>query len=294
VTLESAERAEEPLISVIVPVRNGLPWLEDQLTALVAQQCPEAWEVVVADNGSSDLSRSVVQGFADLGHRVGCVDASAVRGPAAARNAGVRAAEGELLAFCDADDVVQPGWLAACVKALGDADIAGGVFDSWSLNGVPAPSPKVFAVPPALRQFGFLPAGLSSNLAVRREAFDEVHGFAEDLTVGEDTDLCWRMQLRGYRFVVAEDAVVARRDRSGFAKVLVRFTAYGRCGPVLYRRYRESGQKRELAVAAKSWVWLVWSIPRLAYRDRRIKWAEIAGWRAGRLFESIKQGVFFP
>lgn len=293
-TLESFERTAGPLISVIVPVRNGLPWLEDQLKALVAQQCRQTWEVIVADNVSTDLSVSVVQGFADLGHPVRFVDASAVHGPAAARNAGVRAAAGELLAFCDADDIVQPGWLAACVEALANADLVGGVFDSWSLNGLQAPCPRVFALPPAMRQFGFLQAGLSSNLAVHREAFDEVHGFAEDLTVGEDTDICWRMQLRGYKFVVAEDAVVARRDRSGFAKVLARFTAYGRCGPVLYRRFKGSGQKRELTVAAKSWAWLVLSIPRLAYRDRRIEWAEIAGWRAGRLFESVKQGVFFP
>jgi GT2 family glycosyltransferase len=283
VTSESAEPVHNPVISVIVPVRNGLPWLEEQLAALTAQDCPEAWEVIVADNGSTDRSMNVVQEFADRGHRVRSLDASAVRGPAAARNAGVRGAAGELLAFCDADDVVQAGWLAACVKALHDADVAGGVFDSWTLNGREAPSPPAFAVPPAMRQFGFLEAGLSSNLAVRRQAFDEVGGFSEDLTVGEDTDLCWRMQLCGYRFSVASEAVVARRDRSGFGQVLNRFVAYGRCGPVLYRRYRDSGAKREVAVAAKSWLWIVVSVPWLARRDLRIKWAEIAGWR-----------VFFP
>jgi hypothetical protein len=179
-------------------------------------------------------------------------------------------------------------------KPAGSRRVAGGVFDSWSLNGLEAPSPSIFATPPALRQFGFLEAGLSSNLAVRRAAFDEVGGFDESLHVGEDTDLCWRLQLRGYRFKVAGDAVVARRERSGFQQVLRRFTAYGRCGPVLYRRYRKSGQKPEFALAAKSWAWLIVSVPRLAHRDQRTRWAEIAGWRAGRLYESVRQRVFFP
>jgi GT2 family glycosyltransferase len=294
VTAVSADNAGKPKISVIVPVRNGMPWLSEQLTALARQDCPERFEVIVADNGSTDRSVSLVDEMARGGQAVRSVDASAVRGPAAARNAGVRAATGDLLAFCDADDVVQPGWLGACVKVLDQADIAGGVFDSWSLNGLDAPSPPVFATPPALRQFGFLEAGLSSNLAVRRAAFEQVGGFDESLHVGEDTDLCWRLQLAGYRFEVAEDAVVARRERSGFQQVLRRFTAYGRCGPVLYRRYRDSGQKHELALAAKSWAWLFVSVPQLVHHDQRIRWAEVAGWRAGRIYESLRQRVFFP
>ena len=45
------------MISVIVPVRNGMPWLDHQLRALAEQECHEAWEVVVADNNSTDRSR---------------------------------------------------------------------------------------------------------------------------------------------------------------------------------------------------------------------------------------------
>jgi glycosyltransferase involved in cell wall biosynthesis len=55
------------------------------------------------------------------------VDASKTIGPGATRNAGARAAKGELMAFCDADDVVQPGWLAGHMTALATADLVGGV-----------------------------------------------------------------------------------------------------------------------------------------------------------------------
>ena len=129
--------SEPPLISVVMPVRNGMPWIEHQLRALAAQQSAVDWEVVVADNGSDDGTRSCVERWSERDPRIHLVDASARRGAAAARNIGVRSARGRLLAFCDADDVVRPGWLASMSAALADADLVAGVFDFGALDGVP-------------------------------------------------------------------------------------------------------------------------------------------------------------
>ena len=85
------------MISVIVAVRNGMPWLEEQLRALAEQQCNEPWEVVVADNGSTDESRLVVEEWANRAPMIRLIDASKVRGPGAARNAGVRTARGRAI-----------------------------------------------------------------------------------------------------------------------------------------------------------------------------------------------------
>jgi len=284
---------DAPAISVVIPVRNGMPWLEEQLRAVLDQQCEETWEVVVSNNGSTDESARLVEELIAQGRPIRLVDASAVRGPGATRNVGVKAAKGELLAFCDADDVVQAGWLQACVRALLQADATGGLTDYWSLNDVQAPDPPVPQIPPAQAQFGFLDAAMSSNLAVRREVFDQLNGFDEGLMVGEDTDLCWRIQLSGYRFSVS-DAVVARRERAAVRDVFRRYVAYGRCGPVLYRRHRSSGLRSEPRAALRAWAWLLLSLPRLRRSEFRVKWVEIAGWRSGRLIESAKQGVFFP
>ena len=281
------------MISVIVPVRDGMPFLEEQLRALAEQECHEPWEIIVADNNSTDESRSVAEAWADRLPRMHVVDASKVRGPGAARNAGVRAAQGELLAFCDADDVVHPGWLTAHVLALAEAELSAGVFDAWSLNGLRTPSAHTYAAPPAMTLFGFLPAAGSGNLALRRRVFEEVGGFAEDLMTGEDFDLSWRSQLSGHRLILNTDAVVARRDQRGFKAVFRRYAAYGRCGPILYRRFRADGLRPELVVAAKTWVWLVLSTPRLLQTDFRDRWARIAGWRTGRLVESVQQRVLF-
>jgi glycosyltransferase involved in cell wall biosynthesis len=279
------------MISVVVPVRNGMPWLEQQMTALLEQECPEPWEVVIADNGSTDGSQDVGHHWADRHEEIRWLDASARRGPAAARNAGVRAARGELLAFCDADDIAQPGWLAACVKALAEADVMAGIFDFSSLNGGPRSAPQ----PAAMGQFGFLPAGLSANLAVRRKALEAVGGFAEELFVGEDIDLCWRLQLDGYRFVIDPGAVMSKREPPDFRAVFHQASAFGRCGPTLYRRYRSAGAHRDLAGAAKSWLWLILHLPGLAIgTGPRTQWARAAGMRTGRLVGSIRERVFFP
>ena len=283
-------RNDLPLISVVVPVRNGMPWLEHQLRALAAQQIGVDWEVVVAENGSDDGTRTCVQRWSELCPRIHLVDASARRGAGAARNIGVRAARGSLLAFCDADDVVRPGWLASMTTALADADLVAGVFDFSALDGVPTSIP----VPAATRQLGFLPFALGANLAVRREVFEAVQGFCEELSPEEDVDLCWRLQLAGYRFAVTSDAIVEKRERAGVRPMLRAAWAYGRCGPRLYERYRADGMRRDIRGAAKAWVWLVVNSPGLANPKRRRQWVRTFGIRAGRLAASVHQRVIFP
>jgi glycosyltransferase involved in cell wall biosynthesis len=281
------------VISVIVPVRNGMPWLEQQLRALAEQECHEPWEVIVADNNSTDGSGLVAQEWADRCHMMRVVDASAARGPGGTRNVGAAVAKGDLLAFCDADDVVYPGWLTAHVLALNDADLSAGVFDHWSLNGRSAPTPLAYAPPPAMTMFAFLPAAGSGNLAIRRHAFQDLGGFAEDLMTGEDLDLSWRAQLLGHRFVLNPDAVLARRDQQGFNAVLRRYASYGRSGPALFRRFREEGLRRDLVLAAKTWIWLAVSTPRLLRPEFRDHWARVAGMRTGRLVASVRLKVLF-
>src|SRR5579884_898457 len=120
------------LVSVIVPSYNAGAWLEQQLEAVVSQDYDGPYEVIVADNGSADAAAAgrLAARFSAL--RI--IDASHRRGPGAARNAGVRAARGDFLAFCDADDVESAGWLRALVASAGDADVVGGRLDGERLN----------------------------------------------------------------------------------------------------------------------------------------------------------------
>ncbi len=279
-----------PLISVVMAVRNGMPWLEEQFLALSLQQVPCDWEVVVADNGSSDGTRTCVELWSEREPRIRLVDASARLGAGAARNIGVQSADGRMLAFCDADDVVQPGWLAGMLTALADADLVAGVFDFGSLQGRAVSDP----IPAATGQMGFLPFALGANLGVRRDAFEAANGFCETLSAGEDIDLSWRLQLAGYRFAVGEKAVVAKRERTGAREAFRATWIYGRCDTLLYRNYRARGMRPDLRGAAKAWVWLVVASPGLAIPSRRRQWMRALGVRIGRLAGSMTHHTFFP
>ncbi len=73
---DEQQASGRPLVSVVVPVRNGLPWVEHQLRALAAQRMAVDWEVVVADNGSGDGTRSCVERWSERYPHIRMVDAS--------------------------------------------------------------------------------------------------------------------------------------------------------------------------------------------------------------------------
>jgi GT2 family glycosyltransferase len=244
----------------------------------------------VADNGSDDGTRSCVERWSERDPRIRVVDASARPGAGAARNIGVQSARGRMLAFCDADDVVLPGWLAAMVAALADSDLVAGVFDFSSLNGGPTSDPT----PAATRQMGFLPFALGANLGVRRDAFEAVHGFCETIPPSEDTDLSWRLQLAGFQFAVTPAAAVAKREHAAGKPTFHAAWAYGWCAALLFRHYRAEGMRRDLRGAAKAWVWLVGASPGLVRPSRRRQWVRTFGIRTGRLAGSVKHHAFFP
>ena len=288
--VDALSRSRPPMVSVVIPVRNGMPWLEEQLCAVVGQKLTAEWELVVADNGSEDGTRACVQRWSQKAPRIRFVEAAHHIGPGAARNAGVSASYGSLLVFCDADDVVQPDWLDHIVAALADNDVVSGVYDF----GATARGLEQAPIPAATSQMGFLPFGLGANLAVHREAFQAVSGFRENFTVGEDIDLCWRLQLAGYRFAVEQTAVVRKREPVDEWSRLRKAWSYGTCGAVLYRHYRTDGMRPNLRAAAKSWLWLLLNVPRLFSRDIRRQWLRTIAVRTGRLAGSVTQHGFFP
>jgi glycosyltransferase involved in cell wall biosynthesis len=82
-------------LSVVIPCFNGAGTISRALDALVRQEFDQEWEIVIADNGSTDNTRDVVAGYQADHPNIRIVDASEMRGPSYARNAGVRSAHGE-------------------------------------------------------------------------------------------------------------------------------------------------------------------------------------------------------
>ena len=116
-------RTSSPRVSVVVPHYHDLARLGLCLDALVRQNyAADRVEIIVADNGSPAGEAAVREAIAGRARLVLAPE----KGAGPARNAGAAAAEGEVLAFTDADCVPEPGWLAAGVAALAGADLVGG------------------------------------------------------------------------------------------------------------------------------------------------------------------------
>ena len=105
-------------LSVIIPCYNAAPTIAAQLDALTGQCWMHQWEVIVVNNHSTDGSMEVVERYRTRLPHLRIVDAFARRSRPYALNVGAAAATGESLAFCDADDEVGPGWVAAIGDAL--------------------------------------------------------------------------------------------------------------------------------------------------------------------------------
>ena len=182
-------------LSVIVPVRNDAVRLGRCLASLGAGLGLRNTEVIVADNGSNDRSPQVA---VEMGARVISLPGLKV---SALRNSAAREANGELLAFVDADHELGSNWTAAAVDAMGD--------DSVGAAGARyMPPPGGTWVQEAYGLLRGRTSGVgdtdwlgSGNMVVRRTAFEQVGGFDASLEACEDVDLCRRLRSAGFRII---------------------------------------------------------------------------------------------
>lgn len=229
-------------VSIVIPCKNGAATLARQLDALTAQVTGARFEVLVADNGSTDDSRAVAARYPQELVRV--VDASAQAGANYARNRGVAAvAPGtSLIAFCDVDDVVHPGWVEAYWAAYGaGARLMGGprrrVLAPGARNGVWQRS--------LTNSLGFRPWPAGANCAVAREVIDRVGPFDEAyLYGGDETDFFWRAQLASYKLTYVGGAAIDYVERSGVKHLYRQRRAYGISHVQLFATFGASGMPR--------------------------------------------------
>jgi GT2 family glycosyltransferase len=220
----------------VIPVLNGARWLASQLEAL-RRDSAQPFETIIADNGSTDDSATVARSF-DGQMTVMVIDASARRGQSFARNVGARAATGDLLLFLDQDDEIGPGYVSAMTSALEGADFvaarmdADKLNDGWRRRGRTLPQTCGLPSDP-------VPWAYGCTLGVRRETFERLGGFAEDLGVlaGEDVDLCWRAHANGVGLTFVEDAVLHYRYPATLSGFFRQGLTYGFAGVKVAARH---------------------------------------------------------
>ncbi|WP_395671538.1 glycosyltransferase [Phenylobacterium sp.] len=197
-------------VSIITPVKNAEAFLA-QAVASVQRQDFTDWELLVVDDGSNDGSSAIAHRSAARDPRIRALAAAPGRaGAAASRNRGIEAANGEFVAFLDADDLYEPGKLSFDVATLTREPAAAMTFGPthWWCERAPAQSwtesmrpfaGKLHAPPELLRkiildQRGQVPC--TCAVLVRRAALDEVGGFSEGFHLYEDQTLWVKLMLR--------------------------------------------------------------------------------------------------
>lgn len=283
-------------LSVVIPVYNAAGTIAEQLDALAEQRWLEPWEVIVLDNRCTDKTLKIVSGYVDRLPSLRIVDAFAKQGAAYAMNAGVRAARADAVAFCDADDVVSKGWVAAMGSGLKEHPFVSGPLEVDRLNHAPLARNRPNSQATGIQQYNyppFLPHAGAGNMGVQRRYFEAVGGFDESLRSLFETDFCWKMQLRGIPLAPLRDAVVHVRRRARVGELLQQARSYAESDVLLYKRYRPLGMpKISKKIGIKAWLDLILGIPALARDETRARYLWDLGWRAGRLHASIRHRVW--
>jgi glycosyltransferase involved in cell wall biosynthesis len=255
-----------PFVSIIVPVYNGSRTIDALLTSLLALDYPSGrHEILIVDNRSTDDTRERVQRYP-----VTLLEETEIQSSYAARNRGIEAARGEVLAFTDADCVVEPTWLK---RLLADYEeprwggFAGSTraYPSSNLIARYCAHAKVLDLSRQRESFfrpdgmgerlcsrisvldyyaGIpLPTGLinphTANVAYRRIVFEKIGYFDQKmLPTGGDFDLAWRLQTQtDWQIAIVPDAVVYHQHRENLAGLTSMYRSYGGGYAILALKY---------------------------------------------------------
>jgi glycosyltransferase involved in cell wall biosynthesis len=282
-------------ISVILPCLNAAGTIELQLEALAKQKTTAPYEIIISDNGSTDATLNLVQKFKSRFKELTIVDSSDKKGPACARNKGIKAARGNILLFCDADDKVGDGWIEAMHQALMNHRFVAGRLkwlktakENHSLGrGVPQGN--------GLQSYDypkFMPHAGGGNLGVRRSIHELVGGFDESWPRLSDTDYCWRIQLNGVKLHYEPKAVIYMRTRDNMSSMVKQSYIWGRYNVLLYKRYLPYGMPMlSWKSGVRNWILLIRKIPRLRKKRQVESWLWWLSWRLGRLDGCLKYRI---
>jgi GT2 family glycosyltransferase len=282
-------------LSVVIPAHNVEATLPAQLDALLAQTWPHEWEIVVVDNRSTDGTAACAREYAARDARVRVVDAPERAERGYARAMGVRAAASDHLAFCDGDDVVEPGWVPAMGEALRLHPVVTGPLDVEGLNTDWLVETRGRLDTDETRTwFGAFDVIASGNLGVRREVLTEVGSFDQRFDGAEDHEFSLRLAEHGVPVHFVPEARVAYRYRVDAKTLWRQGLTYGRPRPMLRRRVVEAGFPAPSRFAGwRSWVWLVVHLPGLRTAEGRAQWAWVAGNRVGHVRGSLEARSLF-
>ncbi len=200
-----------PKVSVVVPVYNGQATFEACIESLLAVDYPEDQrELIFVDNASTDKTAKLLKSY---GKRIRAIF-EAKRGPAAARNRGLRTACNEIVAMTDADCVVDPEWLPKLIEPLRDPSVGmvgGTILSKQPCNSIEQFGERIHDHHMAIEVWT-PPYVITMNWASKKSVLRQVDFFDENFLRCEDVDFAYRAFQGGVKFAFASEAVVYHRN----------------------------------------------------------------------------------
>ena len=216
-------------VSVVIPVRDEEASIRELLDSLLAQTRPPD-EIVITDGGSLDATPQIIEDYIHSGAPVRLIRAGAAL-PGRGRNLGAAQASFEWLAFTDAGIRLANNWLEALIAKAEANDATDVVYGSWEplTNTFFKQCAAIAYVPPPASHDGVVvrPRSIASAL-LRREAWQAVNGFPEDLRSAEDLVFMDRLQAAGYKTAFEPRAQVYWDLRPTLWSTFKRFLIYSR------------------------------------------------------------------
>jgi GT2 family glycosyltransferase len=260
---DSPQTTKNPSISVIIPVYNDPAGLQDTLQSLVVQEYPGKFEIIVADNGSTDSTLQVAEKYCsrheDL---INIVVEDNIQSSYAARNRALEITRGSIIAFIDSDMTVEKDWLQKVNRSMEkhNADYLGCRVEIYSeSDSISAMHNKLsgFPMDEYVYKRHFAP---TCCLIVRKEIFDYVGIFDSNLISSGDYEFGNRVFNAGYKLYYDPDIVMYHPARTSLKNLLKKSFRVGRGFYQLAVRYPELSKEMNRNAASclsnsddKSW-----------------------------------------
>ena len=230
-----------PAFSIVVPVFNGAATIAQCVDSLLAIDYPrDRYEIICVDNASTDDTATQWRGFVPHIR----ILREEIRGAAAARNCGILAAHNDVIAFTDADCMVDAGWLQALASRIGEPGVGivgGRIAAVRGANSVERFGERIHDHRRAIEQMQ-LPYVITMNWASPKQLLLDVGMFDESLLRGQDTDLAFRISAAGWRMVYVPDAVVRHFNERSLWGLFCEGYTHGRYAPLLRSRHARAGK----------------------------------------------------
>lgn len=238
-----ADSHTQPTVSVIVPVYNGAHTVGETVESLL-HQTHVPHQIIIVDDGSTDATLEVLKRYSS---RI-IIISKKNGGPASARNCGIRLTTSEYIAFTDSDCIPKIDWLAELIKGFANSEAVGVGGKVWGadvgliceyIDSIGSLNPITIKDSTEIHSFA------TANVCFRRDVLFEAGLFDERFKKpgGEDTELCIRIRALGYKFGIAEEAIVLHHHRQTVMSFLRTVANYGEGNYLLGKTWPEESWK---------------------------------------------------